>query len=101
LDSIDFVPNERELETISNYILWGKNTSGRNVQQEGLIELKKWSPTTAESLEALIDSPNFSEYNLRTLREPASRTPRIVFDRKKALQEAPSYLKPLYEDLFE
>lgn len=32
LSTIDFEPNEYELETISNYILWGKNDKGLNSQ---------------------------------------------------------------------
>ncbi|MBO7716971.1 MAG: hypothetical protein J6S85_25620 [Methanobrevibacter sp.] len=31
MDTITFTPNETELETISNYILWGKTSNGKNV----------------------------------------------------------------------
>ena len=30
LAQLDFEPNEYELETIANYILWGKNAKGQN-----------------------------------------------------------------------
>ena len=32
LQKIDFIPTADELETISNYILWGKNEKGLNAQ---------------------------------------------------------------------
>lgn len=100
LKSITFTPNENELETISNYILWGKSEKGTNAQQDGEVELKKWTQSPVESLEALLELPGFSEASLRTLRAPASRIPRQVFSRERALKEAPDYLKPYYEDLF-
>ncbi len=59
LPTLNFTPNEHELETISDYILWGKNDSGLNPQQEKLIELKKWAPTTSESIEGLMEIPGF------------------------------------------
>lgn len=100
LEKITFVPTESELETISNYILWGKSEKGTNVQQDGDVELKKWTSQPVESLEALLELPGFSEASLRTLRAPASKIPRQVFSRERALKEAPDYLRPYYEDLF-
>lgn len=100
LKKIDFVPNEKELETISNYILWGKNEKGLNAQQEGVVELKRWTAAPVESLEALMETPGFSETSFKTLRAPGTRIPRQVFSREKALVNAPDYLKPYYEDLF-
>ena len=100
LEKIDFQPNEYELETISNYILWGKNTKGQNTQQEGIVELKKWAPQQVESLDGLIEMPGFSESSVRSLREPQTRIPRTVFDRAKALERAPEHLREAYETLF-
>lgn len=100
LSKIDFVPNEKELETISNYILWGKNEKGLNAQQEGAVELKRWTAAPVESLEALLETPGFSETSFKTLKAPGTRIPRQVFSREKALAGAPDYLKPYYEDLF-
>lgn len=100
LQEIKFTPNEKELETISNYILWGKNKNGLNAQQEGAIELKQWTSAPVESLDALLEVPGFTETSLKTLRAPATRIPRQVFSREKALACAPEYLKPYYENLF-
>jgi hypothetical protein len=59
LAQLDFKLNEREIETISNYILWGKDARGHNAQQNGDIELKKWASVPVESLEALAETPGF------------------------------------------
>ena len=100
LQKINFTPNNDELETISNYILWGKNSKGLNSQQEGIVELKKWASTPVESLDGLIETPGFQETSIKTLKEPQIRTPRVVFNRTKVLNSAPDYLKKIYEDLF-
>lgn len=100
LDEIDFELNDHEIETIANYLLWGKNSAGRNVQQEGDIELKKWAKTQVESLDALIELPGFSEHTLRPLHEPPARIRRETFSREEALINSPPYMRALYEDLF-
>ena len=100
LTKIDFTPNDYELETIANYILWGKNAKGANAQQEGLVKLKEWAAQPVESLEGLIETPGFTEISMRSLREPQTRIPRTVFNRQQALERAPEHLKQVYEDLF-
>ena len=86
MEGLTFTPTEAELETISNYILWGKSSNGKNAQQEGDIEIKKWTEKPIESLEALAEAPGFSETSLRPLNEPPIRVQRVVFDRQLALQ---------------
>jgi hypothetical protein len=44
LPTLTFTPNEHETETLSDYILWGKNKNGLNAQQEGIATLKEWAP---------------------------------------------------------
>lgn len=97
---LTFVPNEYELETISNYILWGKDSKGKNIQQNGDVELKKWTQTPVESLEALAETPGFSETSVRSLREPPARIQRTAFSREKALECAPPHIQEIYKDLF-
>lgn len=97
---LNFTPNEHELETISNYILWGKDARGKNSQQNGEVELKKWTSTPVESLESLAEMPGFQETQVRPLSEPPTRIQRTVFDRRRALEEAPEHLKQTFEDLF-
>ncbi len=93
-----------ELETIANYILWGKDTDGLNVTQRGEIQIetrnKTWQRDDTESLDALMESPTFSEASLRRPTEARTRIAREVFDRKKTLNECPTHLIPVFEDLF-
>ena len=100
LPSLNFQPNEYELETISNYILWGKDSKGQNAQQAGFVEIKKWTADPVESLDALIETPGFTETSVRPLKEPPARVQRTTFDRTKALQNAPDYLVDAYNELF-
>ena len=96
--------NESELETIANYILWGKDPDGLNVTQRGEIQIetrnKTWQRDDTESLDALMESPTFSEASLRRPTEARTRVAREVFDRKRTLNECPAHLVPVFEDLF-
>ena len=96
--------NENELETIANYILWGKDEDGLNISQKGLVQIetrnKTWQRDDTESLDALLESPTFSEASLRRPTEARTRVAREVFDRKKTLGECPAHLVPVFEDLF-
>lgn len=103
LPTLTFIPNEHESETLSDYILWGKNPeTGLNAQQEGNIILKEWAPNTnVESLEGLMEIPGFQEARLRNIGGPHYRTKRIVFNRDEALRKATPYIKSILQDLFE
>lgn len=104
LKEIKFALNEEELEILSNYILWGKDQDGLNCTQRGEIQIetrnKTWQRDDTESLDALMESPTFSEASLRRPTEARTRIAREVFDRKKTLSECPAYLVPVFEDLF-
>ena len=93
-----------ELETIANYILWGKDSDGLNVTQRGEIQIetrnKTWQRDDTESLDALMESPTFNEASLRRPTEARTRIAREVFDRKRTLNECPPHLVPVFEDLF-
>ena len=66
-----YTPTPTETETLSRYILWGKDSSGKTGRQQGLYipsNSNDWatdSSTTLESLEALLESPTFSENQLK------------------------------------
>ena len=104
LKEIKFTPNEEELEILSNYILWGKDPDGLNVIQRGEIQIetrnKTWQRDDTESLDALMESPTFSEASLRRPTEARTRIAREVFDRKRTLEECPPHLIPVFKDLF-
>lgn len=96
---------EDELETIANYILWGKDSDGMSLVQKGDIQIetrnKTWQRNDTESLDALMESPTFNEASLRRPTEARTRIARETFDRKKAIQDCPSYMRDVFEELFE
>ena len=92
-----------ELNTISDYILWGKDRqTGLNGLQEGLDLSSKWnqSDSKVESLDALIESPTFNENSLRRLSDPPTRQTRIVFSRSQARKNCPPHLRDDFETLW-
>ena len=97
--------NESELETIANYILWGKDPDGLNCTQRGEIQIetrnKTWQRDDTESLEGLMESPAFNEASFHKLTEARTRVTREIFDRKKALQECPEHMRPVFQELFD
>lgn len=104
LDAIPFTLTEAELDTIAKYILWGKTKeTGLNGRQEGLeleTRYKTWDTQRVESLDALIESPNFSESMLRRPIDPPTRVPREVFSRAQARKKAPPKVLEILEDLW-
>ena len=95
---------EDELETIANYILWGKDPDGMNCTQRGEIQIetrnKTWQRDDTESLDAMMESPTFNEASLRRPSEARTKIAREVFDRNEALAQCPSHMKPIFEELF-
>ena len=95
---------EDELETIANYILWGKDPDGTNVTQRGEIQIetrnKTWQRDDTESLDAMMESPTFNEASLRRPTEARTKVAREVFSREDALAQCPSHMKPIFEELF-
>ena len=93
-----------ELETIANYILWGKDSDGLNATQRGEIQIetrnKTWQRDDTESLDAMMESPTFNEASLRRPTEARTRIAREVFDRSEALAQCPSHMRPVFEELF-
>lgn len=102
-------PTEDELETMGNYVLWGKDpTTGLNAKQEGFIELEskhgtwdKSSTSNTESLEELMEQPTFNEACVMPLDAIApTKVKREVFSRKEALSKCPDYLTETFTNLF-
>ena len=96
---------EDELETIANYILWGKDSDGMNCTQRGEIQIetrnKTWQRDDTESLDAMMESPTFNEASLRKPTEARTKIAREVFDRQKALNECPDHMRAVFEELFD
>lgn len=100
-------PTEKELETISNYILFGKDEDGKNAVQRKEFEIKTknntWSKQkdNVESIEELMENPAFDENLFTPIGvEPPIKKKKETFSREAALQEAPSELKEEFEHLF-
>lgn len=94
-----------EAETISNYILWGKDPDGKNAVQRKEIHIETknqtWNRLQAEeSLDALIEEPTFNENTI--LRPTAARAkyPKETFSRETALSNCPPELIKDFEQLF-
>lgn len=100
-------PTEEELETMGNYLLWGKDPeTGLNAKQAGIVDIETkhgtWDKNTGiESLEGLMEQPTFNEAGLMPLELSAPiKIKREVFSRKEALAKCPDYLVQTFKELF-
>lgn len=94
-----------ELEMCGNYLLWGKDSSGKNAVQKKEVQIetrnKTWTKgPEVESLEALLESPTFNENNIVMPTAARPKAQKEIFSRSKALKEAPDELKVVFENLF-
>jgi hypothetical protein len=99
----DRPPTPDELETMADYLLWGKNEEGLNGKQQGLDLRSKhgtWDDSPVDSLDELMEQPTFNEASLSALGTTRYVTKKQVFSREEALCDAPDYLKPQLADLF-
>ena len=94
-----------ELEMCGNYLLWGKDATGKNAVQRKEVQIetrnKTWSKEQeSESLEALLESPTFNENNIIVPTAARPKVQKEVFSRSDALRDCPKELKPVFENLF-
>ena len=61
---------KKELETISNYILYGKDEDGTSIVDRKEVQIKakhnSYNKKEAESLDALLEKPTFDEHIIQT-----------------------------------
>lgn len=105
LDQISWTPTETELDMMAKYILWGVNEEGLNGRQEGLdlpTRSHIWDQDTSEveSLDALLESPTFSENIIRKPDDPVFKTPKVQFSRTETRTSAPDHVISHFEDLW-
>lgn len=108
MSDITFSPTEEELETIANYILYGKDSDGKSPVQKKQIEItpkhKTWSTQDqVDSLDQLRESPLFDESTITTpstITMAIKKTTTPPFSRSEALEKAPDFLKEDYKSLF-
>lgn len=101
LSTIDFTPNRNELETIGNYLMWGKDSNGENF---GDIELPSkygtWKKKIPESLDALMEKPTFNENTLRAKEEPVQKVVKQKISRSDIRRDAPDQVLEQFEALW-
>ena len=83
-------PDEEELATMADYILWGKDpVTGLNGKQDGLDLHTKhgtWdNANNFESLEQLMEQPTFNENALSALGTTRYKVKKEVFSREEAI----------------
>lgn len=97
-------PTAAELDTISNYILWGKDSKGLTPRQSKEYEIEAkhstWNRKPTESLEALMESPTFNESTLHQPGDPIYRIPKPKFPRERTRKTAPPDVLPEFEKLW-
>lgn len=99
-------PTEDEMETMANYVLWGKDPiTGKNVVQTKEIQIETRNGTwdrgnDVESLDAMMESPTFNEAQLQPQTEAMPKKVRETFSRSEALAQCPPSMVPVFKDLF-
>ena len=99
-----FEPTAEELDTMSKYILWGKDRkTSLNGRQAGLeLETRYgvWDHKKTESLDALLESPAFNETAILPKGMPPTKVVREVFSRKEARELATPEILVALENLW-
>lgn len=110
VENPDFINNpltEDELETIANYVLWGKDPiTQKNGVQDGDFEIETrystWSRPEITSLDELRESETFQEATVHSLDEPNYYLrKKEKFSRTQALAQCPEQLRPAFKELWE
>lgn len=97
LSAQKFTPTAKEIETIANYILWGKSNEEQNIQLES--RHSTWSKIKkVESLDALIEQPTFSEAQINVY--PPTYIKKEKLSRQQELNRAPAEFQELYKELW-
>lgn len=100
---IDAPPTEDELNTMADYLLWGKDEKGKNGKQQGLDLKSKhgtWDESPLDSLDQLLEQPTFSEAGISALGSTQFRTKKETFSREDALANASPSLRDQFIFLF-
>lgn len=97
-------PDEEELQTMADYLLWGKDpVTGLNGKQSGLelhTRHKTWDDSPIDSLDELMEMPTFNEAALAKLGSTQFRAKKEVFSREEAIAEAPLAVRDSLVSLF-
>lgn len=99
LSTLNFTPNEAELATIADYILWGDKGAAKAA---GIDLPSRQSAKSADilSLDDLRESPAFNEASVRPITAPPLLRKRETFSREEARREAPPVILAALESLW-
>ena len=99
---LPFDPNQGELEQLADYLLWGKDVSGEPLGKGTGLKTRWAKPDeNFESLEALSESPAFSDLTFKPLSEAApTKRPRANFSRSETRKNAPPHILKAFEALW-
>ena len=117
--NLNYIFTQKELDTFSNYILYGKDEStllttesgerigGTSGVDRGEISIQSkhssFSRKPTESLNLLMESPTFNENDLSPIRPKTNKytTPKVNFSRKEAysIPGLAEELEPLWEEI--
>ena len=93
--------SEKEITTIEEYLLWGKDEDGVAIGAGTGLETKWSKPKEAESLDAVLENPALANSQLYSLNEAiVYKKNRDVFSRSEARKQAPPFLIQIFEDLW-
>ena len=94
---INSSPTAKELETMANYILFGKDQNGQNAVERGEVEIetkyKSYKKRNVESINELMDIPGFDERNFKPLKKNIYKNPKPILNRSA------EELQPLIEEI--
>ena len=78
-------PTQKELESMANYILFGKDQNGQNAVERGEVEIetkyKTYKKKAPESLNELMESPTFDERNFKPLSRGVYKNPKPTINK--------------------
>ena len=102
IDEINYELNSTELEQLGDYLLWGKDVSGEPLGKGTGLKTRWTKPDeNFESLEALSESPAFSDLTFKPLSEAApTKRPRANFSRSETRKNAPPHILKAFEELW-
>ena len=101
----DYPLTQKEISQISDYLLWGKDSTGKPIGKDLQLETKNktWDKTyQIESLEELKEQINFNENSIHPIGDLSVQTKvkKESFSRSRARKEAPPHILEELEKLW-
>lgn len=92
---------QTELQTLADYLLWGKNNKGEAIGKGTGLRTRWTKDDEFESLDSLMENPNFNDLQIHTLGETVPlKRPKATFNRAAALKKAPPDLQLAFQELW-